>query len=54
MRDAALDMDGQIFTEYWGRDYPPNERIKEWLRRADRYAEGRGWIPSEVLFLNSD
>ena len=54
MRDAALDMDGQIFTEYWGRDYPPNERIKEWLRRADQHAEGRGWIPSKFLFLNSD
>lgn len=49
MRDAALELDGALFEEYWGRDYPPNERIGEWLRRADQYATE--WKPSERLFI---
>lgn len=49
MRDAAKRLDGALFEEYWGQDYPVSERIPEWLRRADGYAQG--WIPSESLFV---
>ena len=49
MRDAAKRLDGALFEEYWGRDYPVSERIPEWLRRADGHAQG--WIPSESLFV---
>ena len=49
MRDAAKRLDGALFEEYWGQDYPASERIPEWLQRADGYAQG--WIPSESLFV---
>ena len=49
MIDAADRLDGELFKEYWGEDYPPEERIREWLRRADAYAED--WTPSSCLFL---
>jgi len=48
MRQAALKMDGALFVEYWGKDYPPEQRIKEWLKRADSFASG--WKPSNELF----
>jgi hypothetical protein len=48
MREAAQELDGRLIEEYWGLDVPPNERIKEWLRRADKYA--KGWKPSDHLF----
>ena len=47
--DAAMRMDDALFVEYWGVSVKPEERIKEWLLRADGYA--RDWKPSEVLFL---
>ena len=53
--EAAKRLDGALFEEYWGRDYPPEERIAEWLRRADLYAQDgpadKRWVPSKSLFL---
>src|SRR5690606_31627436 len=46
---SANRMDIALFQEYWGVPVPPEERIKEWLRRADQCA-GKAWKPSEVLF----
>lgn len=48
MRRAAAQMEDALFVEYWGRSVPPEQRIKEWLVRADEIANG--WVPSEVLF----
>ncbi|MBI3664249.1 MAG: restriction endonuclease [Acidobacteria bacterium] len=48
MREAALRLDGRLVEEYWGIDFPPQERIKEWLKRADRNVQS--WKPSEHLF----
>lgn len=45
---AAERMESALFVEYWGDDVPVNERIKEWLIRADKAAYG--WTPSESLF----
>lgn len=48
VRAAAARLDGELFEEYWGQDYPPHRRISEWLRRADNFAAD--WKPSEYLF----
>ncbi|MGC2289676.1 MAG: restriction endonuclease [Thermoplasmata archaeon] len=48
MRTAAQTLEDALFVEYWGASVPPEERIREWLRRADGFA--RDWTPSEVLF----
>lgn len=45
---AALRMDSALFEEYWGVVVAPENRIAEWLRRADGFAVG--WKPSDVLF----
>jgi hypothetical protein len=37
-------------VEYWGKDFPPEKRLKEWLKRADYFAVG--WKPSEHLFVD--
>lgn len=50
MREASMKLDSKIFIEYWGKDCPPEKRIKEWLRLADGYASD--WRPSEHLFLD--
>ncbi len=50
MREAAQRLDGRLFEEYWGVACPPENRIKEWLRRADKFA--KTWTPSEHLFKN--
>lgn len=50
LRNAAMRMDSALFEEYWGEAVPPENRIKEWLRRADKFA--KGWIPSEKLFID--
>lgn len=47
--DAAKRMDSALFEEYWGVSVAPEDRIKEWLRRADQCA-GDVWCPSLVLF----
>lgn len=48
MRDAARRLDGSLFVEYWGEDCDVCDRIAEWLRRADEFAQD--WTPSEHLF----
>ncbi|MEG5037140.1 hypothetical protein, partial [Microcoleus sp. AT3-D2] len=50
MRIAAATLEESLFEEYWGRIVLIEERISMWLAMADNYA--RGWIPSEVLFLD--
>lgn len=49
MRAAALYLPDALFVEYWGEKVVPENRIKRWLEKADKYA--KGWTPSEVLFL---
>ena len=49
MREAARDLPDDLVEEYWGSRVPPEDRIQEWLRRADAFA--RDWVPSEHLFL---
>ena len=49
MREAAQDLPDDLIEEYWGVHVPAEDRIEEWLRRADRFA--RDWVPSEHLFL---
>lgn len=49
MRDAAFRLEDALFKEYWGKVYPSERRIAEWLRRADGYASD--WKPSAVLFV---
>jgi DNA mismatch endonuclease Vsr len=52
MIEAASYLEPKLFVEYWGRNVPPERRIKEWLKMADVYAKvaDRPWKPSEVLF----
>jgi uncharacterized protein YciI len=49
MRQAALEMESSLFEEYWEKDYAPEKRIKEWLKRADSFAAPK-WRPSAELF----
>ena len=51
MRQAALQMDDALFVEYWGESVQPEQRIKRWLEKADKLANG--WIPSKTLFLEN-
>lgn len=51
MRLAARQLEDALFVEYWGETVRPERRIKEWLKRADRYAKG-AWVPSRELFLD--
>jgi hypothetical protein len=50
---AARYLEAALFIEYWGRNVPPEGRLKEWLKMADVYAKlaNPPWKPSEVLFL---
>lgn len=50
MISAADELEDELFVEYWGATFPKEERIKEWLRRADEYAID--WKPSKHLFLD--
>ncbi len=52
MKKAALEMDDQLFVEYWGSSCLPEDRIDEWLRQADDLATD--WTPSDYLFLTDD
>jgi hypothetical protein len=45
---AAEDLPSAVIEKYWGEAIEPRDRIKEWLKRADRYA--KTWKPSEKLF----
>jgi hypothetical protein len=48
MRTAAATLDDALFIEYWEKSVPPQNRLKEWLQRADSLAVG--WKPSNYLF----
>jgi hypothetical protein len=48
IRAAANRLEDALFVEYWGTTVPKEERIREWLRRADGFADG--WVPSRDLF----
>lgn len=52
MIDAAQYLDDALFVEYWGRSVQPKDRIKEWLKMADKAAQAgpKPWTPSKVLF----
>ena len=50
MRTAAANLEDALFVEYWGQSVAPDQRIREWLRRADKFAAGE-WAPSKSLFL---
>lgn len=52
MKEAALRMDDALFVEYWGESVPPKKRIARWLEKADDFAVGSGWTPSEYLFTD--
>jgi hypothetical protein len=49
MLEAANRLESALFLEYWGEECEPNNRISQWLQKADRLA--KDWIPSEHLFL---
>ncbi|WP_386683067.1 hypothetical protein [Loktanella sp. R86503] len=49
MREAAAYLEPALFVEYWGSDVPQDQRIIEWLKRADGYAVD--FTPSQNLFL---
>jgi hypothetical protein len=51
MIEAASQLENALFVEYWGIGCKPENRIAEWLRRADTFA--KDWIPSQCLFLNA-
>ena len=48
IREAATRLGDELIKEYWGESCPTEQRIREWLRRADKLA--KGWTPSDVLF----
>lgn len=49
LRQAALNLEDALFLEYWGMCPAPEDRLLEWLRRADGFAPT--WVPSDYLFL---
>lgn len=51
---AADYLESALFLEYWGQNVPPKQRIKTWLKLADKYAKlaRPAWKPSDLLFLN--
>jgi hypothetical protein len=60
MKRAAQELEDALFVEYWGESVPPENRIEEWLKRADQYGQQRSkrgkplkgsWVPSKELFL---
>ncbi len=48
MASAAQSMDDALFVEYWGENVPKDQRIRKWLEKADKLAQG--WKPSDYLF----
>jgi hypothetical protein len=50
MASAAARLEDALFVEYWGTGCEPENRITEWLRRADGFAQG--WRPSDTLFVH--
>jgi hypothetical protein len=49
MIQAAETLPDELFEEYWGAVVPRRGRIKEWLRRANKFA--KDWKPSDHLFI---
>ncbi len=47
--EAAYRLEDDVFIEYWGEAVPKEERINQWLQKADELA--RDWVPSKSLFL---
>lgn len=50
LRQAAQRLEEDLFLEYWGVNPMPEDRLLEWLSRADAFAPD--WTPSEFLFLD--
>lgn len=48
IRRAAERLEDALFREYWGQSCRPEDRLREWLRRADEAADD--WQPSACLF----
>lgn len=51
MLSAALELNDELFIEYWEESVPKEARIKRWLEKADALVTG--WKPSESLFLEN-
>jgi hypothetical protein len=51
IREAALHLPTALFEEYWQEAVAPEDRITQWLHKADRLA--KGWKPSEELFTST-
>lgn len=49
MMAAANRLEDAVFVEYWGESVAPEERIAQWLKKADALATE--WVPSQSLFL---
>ncbi len=49
MIEASQRLPDKLIEEYWEAVVPKGDRIKEWLRRADRMA--KHWKPSHNLFI---
>lgn len=50
MKAAAFSLEGALFEEYWGASFVPEDRLSEWLRRADELC--KDWQPSKCMFLS--
>ena len=50
MREAAATLNDDVIEEYWHKKVAPENRIKEWLKRADSFASS--WKPSDELFTS--
>ncbi len=48
LREAAEQLSSDLIEEYWHETVPPENRMSEWLKRADSFA--LGWKPSDELF----
>jgi hypothetical protein len=49
MLEAFGYLEDALFVEYWGTTVAPEQRVKEWLTRADSFADV--WKPSDYLFI---
>ena len=49
IREAAEYLDDALFVEYWGESVPKDQRLIQWLQKADVLASG--WRPSSSLFI---
>lgn len=50
IRDASHYLQDALFQEYWGYCPPRENRILEWLKKADEVATD--WTPSDELFFD--